>query len=135
MRKVFYKGRFIFIPLGIAAFSALAGYVVMLLWNALMPAIFHLGIITFWQALGLFILCKVLFGFGKGGPRGGFRGGPGPWMKYKMEERYRSMTPEERERFKQKWNERCGFHGKFGGGRGFEPNWFDETNEAKQPTE
>ena len=133
MRKVFYKGRFIFIPLGIAAFSALAGYVVMLLWNALMPAIFHLGIITFWQALGLFILCKVLFGFGKGGPKGGFRGGPGPWMKYKMEERYRSMTPEERERFKQKWNDRCG--GRFGGRGGFEPNWFDETNEANRPTE
>jgi hypothetical protein len=135
MRKVFYKGRFIFIPLGIVAFSALAGFVVMLLWNALMPVIFHLGIITFWQALGLFILCKLLFGFGKGGPRGGFRGGPGPWMKYKMEERYRSMSPEERERFKQKWNERCNFHGKFGGRGGFEPNWFDEPNEAKQPTE
>lgn len=135
MRQVFYKGRFIFIPLGIAAFSALAGLVVMLLWNALVPAIFHLGIITFWQAVGLFILCKLLFGFGKGGPRGGFRGGPGPWMKYKMEERYRNMSPEERERFKQKWNERCAFHSKFGGRRGFEPNWFDETNEAAKPTE
>lgn len=132
MKRVFYKGRFIFIPLGIAAFLALASFVVMQLWNALMPAIFHLGIITFWQALGLFILCKVLFGFGKGGPRG-FRGGPGPWMKFKMEERYRSMTPEERERFKQKWNERCAFHGKFGG-KGFEPDWF-ETNEANKPTE
>jgi len=135
MKRVFYKGRFIFIPLGIAAFLALAGFVVMQLWNGLMPAIFHLGIITYWQALGLFILCKVLFGFGKGGPRGGFRGGPGPWMKYKMEEKYRSMSPEERERFKQKWNERCSFHSRFGGGKGFEPDWFNETNEAHKPTE
>lgn len=133
MKRIFYKGRFIFIPLGIVAFLALASFVVMQLWNALMPVIFHLGIITFWQALGLFILCKVLFGFGKGGPRG-FRGGPAPWMRYKMEERYRSMTPEERERFKQKWNERCGFHNKFGS-KGFEPEWFNETNEARKPTE
>src|ERR1700742_1247519 len=98
MRKVFYRGRFIFIPLGIAAFAALAGFVVMGLWNALMPVIFHLGIITFWQALGLFILCKVLFGFGKGGPKGFRNGGPAPWMKQKMEERFRNMTQEERDR-------------------------------------
>ncbi len=136
MKRVFYKGRFIFIPLGIAAVAALAGFVVMLLWNALMPVIFHLGIITFWQALGLFILCKVLFGFGKGGPKGGFRGGPAPWMRYKMEEKYRTMSPEERERFKQKWSERCGgFGNKFGGRGGFGPDWFEETNEAKQPIE
>lgn len=134
MKRVFYRGRFIFIPLAIVACLALASFVVMLLWNALMPVIFHLGIITYWQALGLFILCKVLFGFGKGGPRGGFRGGPGPWMKYKMEEKYRSMSPEERERFKQKWQERCSFHGRFGG-KGFEPDWFNETNEANKPTE
>ena len=137
MKRLFYENRFFFIPLGIAACLTLAGFVVMGLWNCLMPAIFHLGVITFWQAVGLFILSKLLFGFGKGGgPRGGFRGGlGGPWMKYKMEERWRGMSPEERERFKQKWNERCGFH-KFGGGRGgFGPDWFEETNEAKQPTE
>lgn len=133
MRKLFYEKRFLFIPLGIAACLALAGFVVMALWNALMPAIFHLGVITFWQAVGLFILCKLLFGFGKGGPRN-FRGNGGPWMRQKMEERYRSMTPEERERFKQKWTERCGkFGGKFGDK--FGPGWFEETDEAKQPTE
>jgi hypothetical protein len=134
MRRLFYRGRFIFIPIAIAACLTLAGFVVMLLWNALMPVIFHLGMITFWQAVGLFILCKLLFGFGKGGPRGGFRGGPpGPWMKFKMEERFRNMTPEERERFKQKWNERCGgFQGKFGHHREFfgRPDWFDEKEDA-----
>ena len=113
MKRVFYRGRFIFIPLAIAAFLALAGEVIMQLWNWLMPVIFHLGVITFWQALGLFILCKLLFGFGKGGHRG--FGGGAPWMRHKMEERFRNMTPEEREKFKQKWNERCGF----GGPRGF----------------
>lgn len=135
MRQVFYRGRFFFIPLGIAAFLTLAGFAVMGLWNALMPVIFHLGIITFWQALGLFILCKLLFGFGKGGPKGGFRGGPGPWMKYKMEERFKNMSPEERERFKEKFKERCSF----GGPRGFGHHTRDWDSfmekESPNPTE
>ena len=54
--------------------------------------------ITFWQAMALFVLCKVLFGFGKGGRR--FGGGGAPWMRRKMEERLKNMTPEDRERFK-----------------------------------
>src|ERR1700689_4208525 len=107
MRQLFYRGRFIFIPLAVAAFLSLAGFVVMSLWNALIPAIFHLGVITFWQALGIFILCKILFGFGKGGHRGG-----APWMRHKMAERFKNMTPEEREKFKEKWGQRCG-HGRW----------------------
>jgi hypothetical protein len=133
MKRVFYNGRFVFIPLAIAAFLGLAGFVVMQLWNVLMPMIFHLGMITFWQALGLFILCKLLFGFGKGGPRG-FRGGA-PWMRQKMEDSFRNMTPEDREKFKQKWNERCGMHGPFGSHRGFDPSWFDEKAAAPKATE
>jgi hypothetical protein len=100
MRSFFYRGRFIFIPIAIAAFVTLTGFVVMGLWNALMPVIFHLGVITFWQAIGLFILAKILFGFGKGGHRGGL------W-RHKMGERFKNMSPEERERFKEKWG-RCG---------------------------
>jgi len=98
MRSFFYRGRFIFFPFAIAAFVALVGFVVMGLWNALMPVIFHLGVITFWQAVGLFVLCKVLFGFG-----GGHRGGPWRNKRFNMKD----MTPEERERFKEKWA-RCG---------------------------
>ena len=75
------------------------GSIVMLLWNALMPYIFHLPLITFWQALGLLLLTKILFS--------GFRGGPGrPW-KDKMKQRWMNMTPEEREKFKQEWGRRC----------------------------
>lgn len=108
MRKIFYEGRFFFIPFGIAAFLTLFGFIIMQLWNALIPAIFHLTPITFWQAIGLFILCKILFGFGKGG-----RWGPGgaPWMMRKqMREKFKNMTPEQKEKFKQKMQERmCGF--------------------------
>jgi len=92
----------------IAGFIALAivgvivfGSIVMLLWNALMPEIFHLPIINFWQALGLLLLAKILFsGFRGGGPKGR--------MKHKLSEKWMNMTPEEREKFKQDWGGRCG---------------------------
>lgn len=48
-------------------FAFLFGYFVMLLWNWLMPEIFGLGLITYWQAFGIIILAKLLFGaFNKG---------------------------------------------------------------------
>lgn len=51
------------------AFGVLAGtaftFALMLLWNWLMPAIFGLTVITFWQALGLLALSKILFGKGQ----------------------------------------------------------------------
>jgi hypothetical protein len=50
------------------AFALLCGWVVMLLWNWLMPDIFGLKQITYWQAWGLFILSSLLFkGMGHGG--------------------------------------------------------------------
>ena len=54
------------------------GYVIMYLWNWLMPAIFGLTTITFWQAIGLGLLSKLLFG--------GFSGDKGKSKaKYKCE--------------------------------------------------
>lgn len=132
MRKIFFENRFIFIPLAVAAFLTLISYVVMQLWNALLPGILHVGVITFWQAMGIFILCKILFGFGKG--RGGWGRDKGPWMRHRMEEHYKQMTPEQKERFKQKMNDRmCGYKGKFGR-HGFEHEWvnFAEAQEAEE---
>lgn len=79
-------------------------YVVMRLWNWLMPALFGLHLITFWQALGILILSKILFG--------GFRGGRGrfrdrTWRR-RMFERWEQMTPEEREKFRERMRSRCG---------------------------
>ena len=48
--------------IGISAFASLAGYGVMLFWNWVMPGIFGLGEITFWQAIGILILSKLIFG-------------------------------------------------------------------------
>ncbi len=45
----------------IAIVIVLLGYPLMLLWNWLMPEIFGLPEITFWQAIGLNILCTIMF--------------------------------------------------------------------------
>lgn len=84
----------------IAGIAAL-GWVIMLLWNCLMPNLFE-GVkqIGYWQALGIFVLSKILFGAGHGHCR--WRGHHRHWE---------SMTPEEREqlkgRFKSRWGHWC----------------------------
>ncbi len=134
MKRIFFKGRFIFIPILVAVVLSLVSFVVMQLWNNLLPAILHVGIITFWQAMGIFILCKILFGFGKGG-RGWGNGGGGPWMRPRMEEKFKNMTPEEKERFKQKMAERmCGGFGDHRRGRRF-GDWEDFKTETPKATE
>ena len=45
----------------IVTFVLILGYPMMWLWNWLMPEIFGLSEITFWQAIGLNILCTILF--------------------------------------------------------------------------
>ena len=88
------------IAMGIAAMIAitififLGGVIVQLLWNWLLPPLFNLPQLSFWQALGLLALCRILFGgFGRGGsPRRGWGG---------------RMSREERELFRQRMRDRC----------------------------
>ena len=90
--------------LGMVIFSWIGGEVVRLLWNWLAPALFGLRQVTFWQALGLLALCRILFGgFGLGG---GSSHRSRRRMRERMAERWEQMTPEERERFRQ------GLHGR-----------------------
>jgi hypothetical protein len=83
-------------------FIAVFGFVVMRLWNWLIPSLFGLHPIHFWQAVGLLVLSKILFG--------GFRGGPGRhfYWRRRMMERWQQMTPEERDKFRQGLRGRCG---------------------------
>jgi hypothetical protein len=85
--------------LGFALFLALGGAVVRLLWNWLMPELFGWREITLWQALGLLALCRILFGgLGGGHPRSRFRRRMGGHLE--------RLTPEERERFRERLRER-----------------------------
>ncbi|MDT3404004.1 hypothetical protein [Mucilaginibacter terrae] len=106
MKRAFYDRpyRFIFIPFIAAAFLGLISLAVMQLWNILLPGILHVSAITFWQAMGIFILSKILFGFGRPGR---FGGGGAPWMRGRMAERFKNMSPEERSRFKDHFDKRC----------------------------
>lgn len=89
--------------LGIAVFTAIGGGLVMYLWNWLLPTLFGLRAITFWQAIGLLALCRILFGgFGLG--RGTHRYG---WRR-RMGERWEQMTPREREIFRYEFRRGCG---------------------------
>jgi hypothetical protein len=97
-------------PLKFAMFGVLGvlflfalGWVVMSLWNWLLPPLFGAHAITYWQALGVLLLCKILFG----GFRGHAGGRHGP--RGRMRERWAQMTPEERERFREGMRRRCGF--------------------------
>jgi hypothetical protein len=100
------RKRWIIRVLRFAVIAAVAipvfGFVVMSLWNWLVPPIFGWHSINFWQAFGLLVLSKILFG--------GFRGGPGRGMhwRHRMMERWQQMTPEEREKFREGMRERCG---------------------------
>ena len=101
------KRKWIFIVpaaiLGILAVAFLGGQIVKLLWNWLLPALFGWPVLTFWQALGLLALCRILFGgvSGRGFRRGGGRRG--------LAERWEHMTPEERERFRHGLRRHWGF--------------------------
>ena len=91
-------------PLALAAFAlfvALGGEIVKLLWNALLPSIFGWRAITFWEALGLLVLCRILFGgFGlSGSGRSRMRRFDGRWED-RWRERWERLTPEERERLR-----------------------------------
>ncbi|HYM92672.1 MAG TPA: hypothetical protein VET23_00920 [Chitinophagaceae bacterium] len=101
-------------PLAIFIF----GSIVMLLWNNVLSPVLHVSTITFWQGLGILVLSKILFSSfnGRGGaPRRVF-------MKQRM--MWNSMTPEQKEKFKEEWRNRCGRPGY--------RSWDSET-EVSQP--
>jgi hypothetical protein len=91
--------------LGIVAVSIL-GFVVMSLWNWLLPSIFGIRVISYWQAMGLLILSRILLG--------GFHRHHRPSFHHRkrMFERWEKMTPEEREKFRRGFRRSCSGHHK-----------------------
>lgn len=104
MKKTFWLKKII----GFLALAALAltvfGFVVMSLWNSVLTAVLAVPVITFWQALGIFLLAKILFGNFRGG--GGWAGKRRAWGQ-KMQEKWQQMTPEEQENLKEEWRNKC----------------------------
>lgn len=100
--KVHGVSRVLAILLMGALAATLFSFVVMWLWNWLMPPLFGLHVLSFWQALGLLILSKILFS--------GFHGRPGFTRDWRMRfiRRWDEMTPEEREKFREGLHRRCG---------------------------
>lgn len=102
MRRNF-RGKVPLIIVCAAGIFLLLGFVVMSLWNAILPDITNVKPINFWQSMGLLLLAKILFG------------GFGGWrhkrqhFRERMHEKWQAMTPEEREKFKAEWRDRCGW--------------------------
>jgi len=93
------------------------GFATMFLWNWLIPTIFNGAVITFWQAIGLLALGKLLTGFGGMGRHSwkGKHGWSGHGMhdrsfwRNRMEQKMQHMSPEEKEKFKTYYYDRCGW--------------------------
>ncbi len=105
MKRFWFRKGLLFAALFFVAI-ALFGAIVMGLWNSVLSPVLGINRITFWQALGILVLSKILFGgFGR---RGGWnRGGRHQWGKG-MQEKWANMTPEQKEKFKAEWKNRCG---------------------------
>jgi hypothetical protein len=93
--------RYKFFPLIFIGFFFLTGYIVMFLWNAILPEVTSAHPVSYWQAMGLLVLCRILFGgFRTPGSRhfGKNRRTTDYWRK-----KWGNMTEEERDHIRQKW--------------------------------
>jgi len=108
------KKKWIFVIAPPAAVLALwlFGEIVKSLWNWLLPPLFGWHTVTFWQGLGMLVLCRILFGgYSNDGNRG-------PGRRHGKSEKREAMTPEEREKLRQS----MGHHGGSFSGPGSESN-------------
>jgi len=88
-------GRFMLLmPVIVALIAGVLGLVVYGLWNGVLTDVTGVKAITYWQALGLLVLARVLVG---GFPRPGGRFGPRGRI---MMEHWESLTPEQREKLR-----------------------------------
>ncbi len=98
--RSFWVKRVIFIPIAIAAGVFIFGSLVMFLWNSILPVVFGISTITFWQAIGILVLSKILFGgFGRGHGRS--------YSGRDWRNRHMHLNPEDREKMREEWRNRC----------------------------
>lgn len=103
----------------VALYIMFFGTFVMALWNWLMPTLFNLPMITFSQALGLFVLGRILTGGFKVVGMSNLGGDKDNWeQKKQLFDKWDNMSSEDREKWRDEWREKChsrrliGFHKK-----------------------
>ena len=111
LRGLRFFGFIILGAMAAAGFAFIFGYFVMLLWNWLMPALFGLITITFWQAAGIVLLARLVFG--------GFKHGP----EHPKSEFYKN-------KFFDHWREKSGKDHKFKDWKYFDDFWWDEGEQT-----
>ena len=104
--KKFWVGKVVGALVIVPIIFFLVTLVVMGLWNNILVAVLHVGVVSFWQAAGILLLSKILFGFGGG--RWKNRDHRGFGGRKEMMEKWSAMTPEEKVKFKQEFRNRCG---------------------------
>lgn len=95
----------LFIPVAILVVLLAVSYVVFWLWNTVLVAVVPVKPVTIWQAAGLLVLSRILFGgfkFGSPGHRYGNGEGPMSWRN-----RWRQMSDDDRSKFRREWKRRC----------------------------
>lgn len=101
----FHPLKIVFFLLVMAGFALALGGIVMWLWNKILPPVTGVAPLTYWQAVGLFVLSRILFGTFRFGPP--FRKPPGYSKRKYWKEKWMNMTEEEKKAFKEKWKKRC----------------------------
>jgi hypothetical protein len=93
-------GKILFLVLIIAPLAIfIVGSIVMLLWNNTLVPVLGVQTVSFWQALGILVLSKILFSSFSGGNRHR----RGNWKQRMM---WGSMTDEQRQQFREEWKKR-----------------------------
>lgn len=105
MKRGMWAGKILLMALAAISFIFIAIVVTQYLWNWLVPELFSGPVITFWQTAGLLVLSKIFFWSFGGKCRCYGNQGGGPW-KYYWKEKWAGMSPEERDRIKQKMKEK-----------------------------
>jgi hypothetical protein len=92
------------IPVAVLAFVGVLSFAVYALWNGVLTDVLAVKAITYWQALGLLVLSKILFGGFPGGRR---RCGRGRRDRM-LSKHWESLNPEQREQLREEMRHRFG---------------------------
>lgn len=101
-----YGKKCFFLPLLVAGLFGISA-IVMWLWNFVIPPVTGFSVISYWQAMGLFLLSRILFGGFK------FRRHHQQGKEHiqqahaAFKDRFMEMNEDEKLQFKNQWKSRC----------------------------